>query len=193
MAKGATPRLSVLLSGPCSQKVAIISLLFQTSLCCSKCLHMVKDTTVLTSLAGIIIPSWQMLPLTWSCAVRPRNHLYLLQWGGDAAHSALSLLRQVSISVREGRKYFSCGCWGRVSSSPSTRNVLLPGWSGLVSAMCWCHDFSDHWGNGWRILCQIKHSKLNSTIYRAVQASTVCSEGVWWLCGSCGQSNTEDA
>lgn len=110
MAKGASPRLCVLLPGPCSQKVAIISLLFQTSLCCSICLHMAKDTAVLTSLAGIIIPSWQILPLTWSCAVRPRNRLYLLQWGGDAAHSALSLLRQVSIPVGKGRKYFYLGC-----------------------------------------------------------------------------------
>lgn len=30
--------------------------------------------------------------------------------GGDAAHSALSLLRQVSIPVGKGRKYFYFGC-----------------------------------------------------------------------------------
>lgn len=35
--------------------------------------------------------------------MRPKNHLYLLQWGGDAAPSALSLLRQVSIPVGKGR------------------------------------------------------------------------------------------
>lgn len=41
-----------------------------SSLCCSICLHMVKDTVVLISLAGIIIPSWQILPLAWSCEAK---------------------------------------------------------------------------------------------------------------------------
>lgn len=49
---------------PAARRLQLFPCLSESSFCCSTCLHMVKDAVVLTNLAGIIIPSWQILPLT---------------------------------------------------------------------------------------------------------------------------------
>lgn len=44
--------------------------------------------------------------------------------------------------------------------------------------MCCCHGFPDHWGNGFRILCPIKHSKRQPTeLYRQMQSAVREWEG----------------
>ena len=130
--------------------------LSESSLCCSACIHMVKDTVVLTSWARIIIPSWQILPLTWSGTVRPRSHLCLLLWGGSAGHSTLSVCVTIEAGIharvkgREGKKIF---LFQLCSQCPQFNKLLgmCSSHGDLWASQCrcgWWHDFQDHCRTG---------------------------------------------